>query len=82
MKLKMFALYDEALEAYGAPMVYTTKGQATREFTDQVNTKDSPLNKHPEHYSLNYLGDYNNITGQFENEGPIQVAKAGDVITQ
>lgn len=80
MKLKLFALYDEALEAYGGPMIYTTAGQATRDFTDQVNNKDSAINKHPEHYGLHYLGTYDNQSGRIDSEIPILVMKATDAI--
>lgn len=83
MKLKIFALHDQALEAYGAPMCYTTRGQALREFSDQVNDKQSQINKHPEHYTLHYLGEYDNANGSFTNDGaPIQVSAATDVIRE
>lgn len=83
MKLKLFALHDQALEAYGSPMSYTTRGQALREFTDQVNDKSSQINKHPEHYTLHYLGEYDNANASFNTEGaPLQVSAATDVIRE
>lgn len=82
MNMKLFAIYDKALAAYGQVMTYTAKGQATRQFTDEVNRKDSELNKHPEDYALYYLGEYDNETGTLTTERPICVAQASDVITE
>lgn len=79
MKLRLFAIYDKALAAYGSIMTYTAKGQATRQFTDEVNKPDSELNKHPEDYALYYLGEYDNETSQISYEPPICVAQASDV---
>lgn len=79
MILRIFAIYDKALAAYGQLMTYTAKGQATRQFTDEVNRKDSELNKHPEDYALYFLGDYNNETGEVHIAKPTCVAQALDV---
>lgn len=81
MKLQLFTVHDDALETYGAPMVYTATGQATREFTDHVNDKQSPINKHPEDYKLYFLGTYDNETGRIEQpDQPKQTLRAIDVI--
>lgn len=81
MKMQLFALRDTALEAYGAVMTYSATGQAVREFTDQVNDKQSQINKHPEDYMLFFLGTYDNDTGMIlQPDQPKQMARAIDVI--
>lgn len=62
--MKLYCLHDTALEAFGGAMTYTAHGQALRDFSDQVNDPQSPIHKHPEHYTLMYLGEYDNQSGQ------------------
>lgn len=64
----VFAVRDRAINAYMSPIAYTAEGQAIREFVDEVNRAESPLNKHPEDYDLYRLGTFDDNTARYTNE--------------
>jgi len=64
MMLFIFAIRDSAVEAYNPPFFARARGEAERMFDDHVNDRRSPLSKHPEFYSLHYLGQYDDKTGK------------------
>ena len=63
MKFLAFSVYDRAAENYNTPMFMAAKGQAIRAFDDQANSEDSMINKHPEDYTLFYIGEFDDDTG-------------------
>lgn len=76
-KLKVFSVYDAKIEAYARPFFMQTQGQALRGFIDVVNDASTELSKHPEDFTLFLLGDYDEATGQFENQHvPVAIAQA------
>lgn len=83
MKHVMVAVKDRAVDAYMKPMFVPHRNAAIRAFTDEVNRKESEMNKHPEDYDMYFLGEWNENTGIMENE-PVQpelIARAQDLIT-
>jgi hypothetical protein len=73
MKLKMYAVKDKATEMYGNPMFLVATGQAIRSFTDEINNKEDRQNqlaKHPEHFELYELGEYDTDDGSFKTISP------------
>ena len=83
MKTKMFSIYDAKAESYVTPWFQPTFGLAERIFTDEVNNPESTLNKHPEDYTLFYLGEMDQDTGKIETEAtPKPLAKALEVNNQ
>ena len=71
MILKAFSIYDSKAESYNNPIFVPAMGQATRMFYDQVNDETSPFNKHPEDYTLFYIGEFDMDKGIFlPNETP------------
>ena len=81
MKLEIFAIRDNATGMYGTPMFLTTKGQAIRGFSDEVNRqdKDNMLNKHPEDFEMHHLGSFETDTGVINAITPKQVMTAKEV---
>ena len=69
----IMALRDSKAESFSQPMLYTAKGAALRAFQDAVNDSAHELGKHPEDYSLFFLGSYNDNTGMITPnvDGPI-----------
>ena len=61
--LKIFSVYDKKQEAYLNPFYRSQVGEAIREFLDAVNDDKTQFNKHPEDYSLQIIGEFNNGTG-------------------
>ena len=62
MKTQAFAVHDRAAEVYNPPMFLPAKGQAIRQFDDLANNPDSPINKHPEDYTLYHIGEFDDET--------------------
>lgn len=66
IKQKIFCVYDRAVEAYSTPFASDTPGAAMRMFLDLCNNPQHPYGQHPEDYVLYELGDWDQVTGDFE----------------
>jgi len=82
MKMKIYAVRDNATEQYGNAMFLIGHGQAIRSFTDELNNKnnDNMLNKHPTDFDLYHLGEYDTDTGEFATTRPTRLAIGKDLI--
>lgn len=83
-KLKMFAVWDNAVGAYMQPYAVETRGLALRSFMDAAGgSGDSPIQKHPEDFSLFELGTYDQETGRFENlTAPLNLGSASSLVSR
>jgi len=63
-----FTVYDSKAELYLPPFYNQTKGQAVRAFQDTTNTPEHSFHKHPEDFTLFYLGTYDDCTAKFDLE--------------
>ena len=70
MKLQIFTVYDSAAQAYLQPFFLKARGQAVREFSDMVNKDGHQFWKHPQDYTLFYLGEYDEESGTFDTVTP------------
>ncbi len=68
MKVQLYAIFDTCSGIYEKPFFHTADDAVKREFQDVVNTPDHPINKHPEHYSIWRLGNFDNTTGKVIDE--------------
>jgi hypothetical protein len=82
MKMKIYAVRDRATDQYGTPMFMIGNGQAIRSFGDEMNNKESQLNKHSDDYDLYTLGEWDSDTGEFTTEKPKQLAIGKDLIRE
>lgn len=62
--MKIIAIRDRAVDAFGRPIFTRTANEGIRSFIDEINNPESPMNAHPEDYDLYILGDYDEDTGQ------------------
>lgn len=63
MILKIYAVLDSKVASFGTPFFDQNDSSAIRNFSDAVNDGSNPNNlwhKHPEDFSLYYLGDFDN----------------------
>lgn len=67
MKMLAFSIYDDKAQVYSRPFYAITIGEAIRTFTDAVNQKDSPYNRHPDDYTLYSVGSFDDALGELEN---------------
>ena len=65
MLMKAFSVRDAKTEAFMQPFFCVTKGIALRSFGDEVQRSGSEFAKHPEDYSLFYVGDFDDALGAF-----------------
>lgn len=61
---EVFSIYDSKAEVFHQPMFLNTKGEAIRSFIDEVNREGSPMNIHPEDYTLFHIGSFNQFGGK------------------
>lgn len=82
MKLQVFAIYDAAAEAYMRPVFDVSVGAALRSFADECNREDSMLHKHPEHFTLFHLGEWDDANAKMNSLEPHRsLVKAVEVVT-
>lgn len=65
MELHIIATRDIVSDLYSIPMFVPSIGGAVRAFGDECRKKDGQgdLNKHPEHFELWHLGEYDDNAG-------------------
>lgn len=82
MKLKIYAIRDQQVDAFSTPIFMVSTGHAIRGFSDQVNdkTENNMLNKHAEDFALYALGEFDTDTGEFKTERPAQIALAKELL--
>lgn len=64
---KLYAVHDAKACFFGAPFTDMEDGSAVRNFADAVNDSSNPnnmWNKHPEDFSLFFVGEFDNATGE------------------
>ena len=79
MNLKVYSVFDKGIMAYMRPFFMQAHGQAIRGFEDLVRDKDSDIGRHPEDYSLFYLGDFDDHSGELEKCEPMCLARAHEL---
>lgn len=82
MIIKMFSVLDQKTGVFSHPFYEVTTGSAIRAFTDTVQTKDHPFNRHPDDYSLYFIGEYDDATASINGMIPQVLVTAMNVITE
>ncbi len=82
MKVQLYAIFDSCSGIYEKPFFHTADDVVRREFQDVATTDDHPINKHPEHYSLWRLGNFDNTTGKVIDEANECLWQAVEAISQ
>lgn len=62
----VYVILDKASESYGRPLVYATDAVAIRELSAEVRNGETFFGKHPQDFSLYYLGTYDDGSAMFE----------------
>ena len=78
----VYSVFDSASGVYAPPMAYVAEGEAIRDFGDFAVNPDSKIALHPEHFSLWYVGQFNDATGEFVQDMVTVVARAHELIAQ
>jgi len=85
MKYKVVCVRDRAIATFGQPVFVANIGGAIRSFGDEIkraHTDERPnqMNQHPEDFDLFSLGEYDDQTGKFDSQEPVQVAVGKDYV--
>jgi len=75
MKLKIFSLRDQKIDAFMAPLAMQTTGQVIRMLQDEIE-RNEPTNivaKHTEDFELFEVGEFDTDTGQITAKAPKSV---------
>ena len=77
MQMKMYAVYDKKAKAYMTPFFQHNNAMAQRAFEGSCKNPDSMMKSHPEDFSLWYLGEFEDTTGEIGNDyGPENICDA------
>lgn len=86
MKTIVIAIYDQKANVFTQPFTAPSKGVAVRSWGDQLNdpeNKKSDQVRHPEDFSLYYLGEYDDQHGTFNiADKPQQLAVASSLVVE
>lgn len=81
-RLVACCVYDSCARFYSAPYFSRTREEAVRVFTDTVSNSGGEIFKHPDHYSLYFIGLYDTRSGLFDlSSEPDFIVKAIDVVS-
>lgn len=69
----MYSIHDSKAETYTPPFFTQQDGQATRQFKDLVTNPEHPFGKHPQDYTLFFIGTYNDENAEAEKLTPISL---------
>lgn len=70
MKHRIFAVYDVKAYAYLPPFFMPEKGMAARVFSDCVESESHQFGKHPEDYTLFFIGSFDDETAEIVSITP------------
>ena len=80
---KIYAIKDQAIEAFSQPFFVQAQGQAVRMFMDESKNEQSQINRHPADFELWYVGEFDEQTGTITGAANIErVARAIDFINK
>lgn len=83
MIVKCYAIYDAKISQYRLAIFDIEDGGGMRQFSDAVNdsTPNNPWNKHPEDYSLWFVGEFDTNNGKLKDSVPINLVNATAVLS-
>lgn len=61
--MKILSIYDKATRCYMRPFFCVTLSHGTRLFSDLLTEPNHEVSRHPEDYSLFYIGEWDDQTG-------------------
>jgi hypothetical protein len=85
MLKNMYALYDKQTNSYLNPIHFINHGEAVRWLTTVVNNKEDKNNNitlYPHHFTLYFLGTYDDQSGKTDNTEMTDVMEASSVVEQ
>lgn len=78
--MKIFSIYDAAVETYLNPFFAKTMGSAIRSFSDGVNDETTMFNKHANDYTLYQIGEFDEDSGAVVGHPPKKLITGPEVL--
>jgi len=82
MRVQIYAIFDSCSGIYEKPFFHTADDVVRREFQDVATDESTAISKHPEHYSLWRLGNFDNTNGNILDEANECLWQAVEAIAQ
>jgi hypothetical protein len=84
MNMNIYAIYDQAVDAYGTPFFMPNDSSALRAFTGNINNKDigNMLYNHPEQFTLYKIGQYEDSVGLIKSYSEPQRVVNGQSVSE
>lgn len=76
MKIKCYAVLDAKIKDYHLAIFDIEHDGAMRQFSDAVNDKQTKWNRHPEDYSLWYVGEFDSQKAKMTGDIPENLVNA------
>lgn len=67
MKTNLYAIYDQKAATFTQPMCMQNDALAARAFSTAIMNPEHDFAKHPADFTLMFIGEYNDETGELEN---------------
>ena len=82
MKINVYAIYDVAAAVYKSPFMMRSDGEALRGFMDLAVSGENEIGKHPEHFQLFKLAQFNDGSGLYSENTPTLLATAQEMVAE
>lgn len=68
--MRVFSVFDGKAAIYSTPIFQHTDAMASRAFLDACSDKETPVGRHPEDYTLYYIGEWDEFLGKLTGGPP------------
>lgn len=84
MKVGLYTMFDNAVQAFMPLFPARSRGEAVRSFTDAVNRPDAQFHTHAGDFSLFFVGEFDDNSGELvsASRGPERVIGALEVLVK
>lgn len=83
MILKVYTVYDAQTGIHSHPILRINRGQAVRDFGDEMEKPNNPWAKHPADFTFFEIGEYDDNEGVFTNhEAKVSLGTALELQTR
>lgn len=77
---KLYSVRDEKACFFASPFPASTNGEAIRSFSDATQDPNTLISKYPADFTLYYVADFNEETGEVNPVIPSVIAKGSDFV--
>lgn len=82
MIIQVFAVLDRMAGYYGNPFFMASAGEARRAFSEVAGDMSTQIGRHPGDFALYYMGEFDNISGEFHMCPPEHLVGAVEALAR